>query len=77
MPEETWGKLNTTLKGEHVQKRIETIPGNYLGFYDNVYAAIREGAPLAVKPEQARDIIRLIEAAYESNKQQKAVKLNT
>lgn len=73
MPESTWGKLNTTINGEHVQKRIETIPGNYLGFYDNVYAAIREGKPLAVKPEQARNVIRLIEAAYASNKEKKAI----
>lgn len=72
MHESTWGKLNATINGEHVQKRIETIPGNYLGFYDNVYAAIREGKPLAVKPEQARNVIRLIEAAYESNNEKKA-----
>jgi hypothetical protein len=29
---------------------------------------------LAVKPEQARDVIVLIEAAYESNRQRKAIK---
>jgi scyllo-inositol 2-dehydrogenase (NADP+) len=39
-----------------------------------VYAAIREGAPLAVKPEQARDVIRLIEGAYESSREQKSIK---
>lgn len=76
MPETAWGKLNTTIKGEHVQKKIETIPGNYLGFYDNVFAAVRKGEALMVKPEQARNVIRLIEAAYESNKQRKAINLN-
>lgn len=75
MPQETWGKLNTTLDGQHVQKRIPTIPGNYLGYYDSVYAAIREGKPLAVTAEQARDVIRLIEAAYESNRERCAIKL--
>ncbi|MCW5912309.1 MAG: Gfo/Idh/MocA family oxidoreductase [Cyclobacteriaceae bacterium] len=75
MPEETWGKLNTTIKGKHVEKRIETIPGNYLGFYDNVYEAVRKGHELAVKPEQVRDVIRLIEAAYQSNEEKKAIKL--
>lgn len=75
LPKECWSQLNTTINGAHVQKSIETIPGNYLGFYDNVYVAIREGASLAVKPEQARDVIHLIEAAYQSNKERKAVRL--
>jgi scyllo-inositol 2-dehydrogenase (NADP+) len=72
---ERWGKLNTTLGGLHVEGSIETIPGNYLGFYQNVYEAIREGKPLAVKPEQSRDVIHLIEACYESSRLHKAVKL--
>lgn len=75
MPETAWGKLNATIKGEHVQKKIETIPGNYMGFYDNVFAAIRKGEALLVKPEQARNVIRLIEAAYESNNYLKAINL--
>ena len=28
-----------------------------MGFYQNLYDVIREGKPLAVKPEQARDVI--------------------
>ena len=69
-----WGKLNTSIHGLHVEGNVETIPGNYLGFYQNLYGVLREGKPLAVKPEQARDVIVLIEAAFESNRQRKAVK---
>ena len=72
-----WGKLNTTLGGVHVEGNVETIPGNYPGFYQNVYDAIREGKPLAVKPEEARDVIKLIEACYESNELRKAIKLKS
>ena len=72
---ENWGKLNSTLNGLHVEGRIETIPGNYMAFYQNLYEVIREGKPLAVPPEQARDIIIMIEAAYESNRQRRAIKL--
>jgi predicted dehydrogenase len=68
-----WGKLNTSIHGLHVEGSVETIPGNYLGFYQNLYGVLREGKPLAVKPEQARDVIVLIEAAFESNRQRKAV----
>lgn len=73
---EEWGKLNTTINGLHVEAKIETVPGNYLGFYHNLYGAIREGKTLDVKPEQARDVIVLIEAAYESNRERRAVEPN-
>lgn len=72
---EWWGKLHTTHKGLNYSGLIETIPGNYLGFYDNVYQAIRNDIPLAVKPEEARDVIRLIEACSESNEMKRAVKI--
>lgn len=71
---ESWGKLNSTINGLHVEGKIETIPGNYMAFYQNLYEVIREGKPLDVKPEQARDVIILIEAAYESNRQRRAIK---
>lgn len=57
----TWGKINTTVNGIHVEGNVETLPGNYLAFYQNVYEAIREGKELIVKPEQVRDVIALIE----------------
>ena len=72
---EFWGKLNTNLGGVHMEGNIETIPGNYPGFYKNVYEAIRENKPLEVKPEEARDVIKLIEACYESNRLHQAIKL--
>jgi predicted dehydrogenase len=68
-----WGKLNTTLGGLHVEGLIETIPGNYLVFYQNIYAAIREGKPLLVNPEESRKGVQLIEACYESNRTKKSV----
>lgn len=71
---EAWGKLNSTIHGLHVEGKIETISGNYMAFYRNLYEVIRGGKPLAVKPEQARDVIVLIEAAYESNRQRRAIK---
>ncbi|MBL7856987.1 MAG: Gfo/Idh/MocA family oxidoreductase [Cyclobacteriaceae bacterium] len=72
---EIWGKLNTTLHQQHFVGKLETVHGNYLHFYDNVYAAIREGKPLEVKPEQARQVIQLIEACQESNQLRKAIKI--
>jgi scyllo-inositol 2-dehydrogenase (NADP+) len=72
---ELWGKLNTSLDGLHVEASIETIPGDYTIFYKNVHDSIRNGKSLVVKPEESKDVIRLIEACYESNRSRKAVKL--
>ena len=74
---EWWGKLNTTINGKHIESAYETLPGNYLSFYDNVYAALREEKPLAVKSSQARDVISLIEACKESNRMRCAVKIQS
>lgn len=74
-PQQWWGKLNTRLEGKAVEGPFETVPGNYLAFYDNIFAAIREGQALAVRPEEAREVIRLIEAAQESSRKRSAVKI--
>lgn len=62
-----WGKLNSDINGVHVTGRIETHSGNYLAFYDNIHDAIRNGDALIVKPEQSLDVMRIVEAAIESN----------
>ncbi|HEV2122270.1 MAG TPA: Gfo/Idh/MocA family oxidoreductase [Chloroflexota bacterium] len=45
---------------------VEQVPGNYLAYYENVAAALRGEAELAVKPENVLHSIRLIEAAAQS-----------
>jgi scyllo-inositol 2-dehydrogenase (NADP+) len=72
-PEKFWGKLNTEIGGLHYEGKIETLPGNLLGYYQNIYEVIREGKELTVKPEQAMQVIQLIEAAARSNKERKLV----
>jgi scyllo-inositol 2-dehydrogenase (NADP+) len=72
---EFWGKLNCTIDGLHYDGLVETLAGNYSAFYKNVYGAIRNNTPLSVKPEESRDVIRLIEACYESHQLRKAVKV--
>jgi len=67
-PKKLWGKLNTQIGDLHYTGRIETIPGNYLSYYDNIFDVIRNGAELAVKPEESIDLMRIIESAIESSK---------
>lgn len=75
-PEKYRGKLNTQLNGLHFTGRIETSRGNYSGYYDNIHDAIRSDAELIVKPEQSLDVMRIVDAAIESNRNGNSVKFN-
>ena len=70
-----WGLLNTSSGGLHTRGRLESLPGNYGAFYDNLAEVILQGAELAVKPEDPLLGIRIIEAAFESAKEGTRVKL--
>ncbi len=67
-PEPNWGTLNATIDGLHYNGRIQTMPGAYQAYFQNVHDAIRGTAELAVKPEEARMAIRLIELGLESSR---------
>lgn len=66
-PEEDWGILNAETEGLHYIGKIETLPGNYLTFYNNIYDALVYGKELLIKPQEAINVIKIIEAAYESS----------
>ncbi|MBD1876125.1 oxidoreductase [Nodosilinea sp. FACHB-131] len=68
-PKERWGMLDTQIDGLHVEGQVETLAGSYQAYYQNVADAIAGRAELAVKPEESRDTIRIIELAMQSNEQ--------
>lgn len=70
-----WGKINALNGDRFVREPWPTIPGNYLVFYDKLHEAIRHKGVLPVLPEEARDVIRIIEAAYQSSREKRVVDL--
>ena len=68
-PENIWGKLNTVEREDLYQSE----PGDYRVVYKNLYEAITAGAPLEVEPQQARDVIRIIEAAQQSQDERRVI----
>lgn len=70
-----WGILNTEINGLHFTGKIETVPGNYLAFYDNISDVLQNSSPLQVKAGEALDVIRLIKACLESSTKKIIVKL--
>lgn len=73
-PEKPDGILHTTINGETVRKETTSEPGNYMGYYDDVYRALTGQGPNPVPPEQAILNMRIIEAALESSRTGKLVK---
>ncbi|MDP4174381.1 MAG: Gfo/Idh/MocA family oxidoreductase [Bacteroidota bacterium] len=74
--EENWGILNTDLSGLAFKGKIETIKGNYMDYFNNVYNAISDSSKLFVKPIEAAETIKMIELAQESAAKGRRVLLN-
>jgi predicted dehydrogenase len=74
-PEDCWG-THTRCNGSVVRQKYPTLPGCYSEYYTNVYRAILGQAELAVKAEQAREVIGLIELAQQSALEKRTVPLS-
>jgi scyllo-inositol 2-dehydrogenase (NADP+) len=74
-PEEDWGVL-TIYDGENpTQRRIPSGTGDYRDFYANVRDAILGKVRLAVTPEWALDVMRILELARESSGKRRTIPL--
>ncbi|KAJ3044994.1 hypothetical protein HDV00_012414 [Rhizophlyctis rosea] len=81
--ERIWGTLTTNTQFDKTQTldeeskkwvgKFPSLHGWYRGYYENVADAIRGKAEIYVKPETARDGLRVIELARESHEQGKTV----
>ncbi|KAJ1900572.1 hypothetical protein LPJ66_001379 [Kickxella alabastrina] len=71
---EQFGTIDSEIYSElHVRGTVTTDDGNYAAYYNNVAAAIRGEARLIVTPEQAADVIRIIELAKQSSAERKSL----
>ena len=70
------GLLHTEINGEVVRKETTSSPGNYMGYYDDVYKALTGQGPNPVPAADGINNMRIIEAALESVKEGKIIKLN-
>lgn len=57
------GILHAELNGELVRKETTSSPGNYMGFYDDVYKALIGQGPNPVPAADGIKNMRIIEAA--------------
>jgi len=71
-PKEAWGTI-TQGNGKLERAKYTTLAGCYPEYYNNVYRAITGKEELAVKPEQSRNVIRLIELAEQSAREKRLI----
>ena len=76
-PQNQWGTLTYNIDGLSVSATIESECGSYIDFFTNLEKALRGEEPLAVRPEEARNVVRIIEAGFQSHHEHRNIKLNS
>ncbi len=76
-PRLCYGIIDSTVKNIKDENRWKypTVPGNYMGFYDDVLAVLEGKKEPAVTPEDALLNLWIIEAAFKSNEERRIVDL--
>ncbi|MBW3622404.1 MAG: Gfo/Idh/MocA family oxidoreductase [Armatimonadetes bacterium] len=65
-PEEHRARVQTEIEGMVMNLTLDTIPGDWRKFYQNIADVLLKGEELAVKPEQVRRAVAVLEAARRS-----------
>jgi scyllo-inositol 2-dehydrogenase (NADP+) len=74
-PETEKGFLHTEKNGEIVRKHLTSEIGNYADYFTGIYKAIRENAIVPVTAEDGLNVIRIINAAYQSSQEKQVINL--
>ncbi|MBK0369754.1 Gfo/Idh/MocA family oxidoreductase [Flavobacterium agrisoli] len=74
-PEALQGFLHTEKEGNVIREKIPTLQGNYYDLFDGLYHAITQNSEVPVTAQDGVNVMRIIEAAIESNATQKVINL--
>lgn len=69
------GLLHTEIDGKIIKEKVPTLQGNYYDFFDGVYQAIANDKLEPVTAQDGVNVMRIIDAAVQSNSQKKAINL--
>jgi len=72
-PEETWGTLSLVEGDKVIERAVPTEPGDYREYYANVRDAILGKAVLAVTPQDALSVMRVLELSRQSSNEKRVV----
>ncbi|HEU4903464.1 MAG TPA: Gfo/Idh/MocA family oxidoreductase [Flavisolibacter sp.] len=69
------GLLHTERNGEVIRETVPTLQGNYMDYFEGIYEAIRNGAPVPVAAQDGVNTVRVIEAAFRSSGEKRVITL--
>jgi scyllo-inositol 2-dehydrogenase (NADP+) len=72
-PQEKQGFINYDMNGTTIRQKIKTLQGNYLEFYNGVYTALTQNAPMPVTVDDGIRVMQIIEAAFRSSEEKRVV----
>ncbi|MET0393314.1 MAG: Gfo/Idh/MocA family oxidoreductase [Chitinophagaceae bacterium] len=76
-PENGRGLLHTEKDGTVIKETLPSLRGNYGDYYEGVYQALRHEQPMPVAATDGLHTIRIIEAAFASSRERKAIGLSS
>ncbi|MBX2947288.1 MAG: Gfo/Idh/MocA family oxidoreductase [Cyclobacteriaceae bacterium] len=74
-PEKEQGLLHTEIDGKVVRDKIETLPGNYMEYYDGIYRSLANDGPLPVTADEGVQVMRITDAAFDSHREKRIIEL--
>jgi predicted dehydrogenase len=74
-PESGNGLLHTEIGGKVIREYLPSLRGNYMEYYEGLYQALRNNAPLPVTAREGMEVIRVIEAAFKSVSEKRTIDL--
>lgn len=74
-PENEQGLLHTEIDGKVVRETIETLPGNYMEYYNGIYQSFTSDEQVPVTAREGVQVMRIIDAAFESHREKRIVEL--
>ncbi len=74
-PEKEKGLLHTEKNGKIIREYVPTLNGDYMAYYEGIYQALRNNKSVPVSATDGMNVIKIIEAALQSNKEKRVVEL--
>lgn len=71
--ESSYGQITCERNGEVVTEKLPTLPGAYQCYYQQVFDTIVNGKPSPVTAEQALNVIKTIQYAEQSSREQRVI----
>ena len=72
-PENEEGLLHTQINGKVIREYLPSANGNYMDYYEGIYQSLTKGAALPVSAADGKNVIEIIEKAYQSNHEKRVI----